>query len=87
MKHPRTIVVKTLLSPDEFIAFDAGCSAADISHSKVLRDLARDWLSQRQGKDRRHAAAREWPGAGQNMAMSLPGRVNYSARPPMNLRV
>jgi hypothetical protein len=77
-KDPRTIVVKTLLNADEFIALSAECEAADIKQSKLLRDLAKNWLEERNGRHRQ--TRMEWPGAGQNMAMVLPGRTNYGVR-------
>lgn len=72
MKHPRTIVVKTLLNPDEYVAFSTQCEADDIPQSKKLRDLARGWLNERNDKSQQQRQER--PGYGQNMAMLLPGR-------------
>lgn len=77
-KNPRNIEVKTLLNADEFIALSTECEAAEIKHSKLLRDLAKNWLAERNG--RRRTDRMERPAAGQNMAMSLPGRANYGVR-------
>jgi hypothetical protein len=82
MKDPRTIVVKTLLNPDEFVALREECEAADVTHSKLLRDLAKGWLAER--NSRRRSVGVEWPSAGQNLSMLLPGRTNYGAS--MHLR-
>jgi hypothetical protein len=82
MKHPRTIVVKTLLNADEFVAFSAQCEAEDVPQSKKLRDLARSWLAER-NRTSPHAR-KEQPGYGQNMAMSLPGRA---VRPQLRMRL
>ena len=77
MRNPRTIVVKTLMNPDEFLAFDAACTAADVTHSKQLRDMAKGWT---QSKVKRTRPAPEGPAWAQNMAMLLPGRPHYGAR-------
>lgn len=68
----RTIVVKTLLNADEFLDFDAACKESDITHSKALRDMANRFAN-----DRRRPKRSEWPVHGHNLAMFLPGRVNY----------
>lgn len=81
MKHPRTIVVKTLFNPDEFVAFSNQCQAEDVPQSKKLRDLARGWLAERNSKALRPAQKR--PGRGQVMAMLLPSRAS---RPAMYMR-
>lgn len=75
---PRTIVVKTLMCPDEYLAFDAACKAADKPHSKALRDLSKDWIARQH--DRRRPTPCKWPAAGQDMAMHFPARVNYAMR-------
>lgn len=85
MKSPRTIVVKTLLNPDEFVELSKECEAADVTQSKLLRDLAKSWLAERNSKRRQPQAER--PGFGQNLAMFLPGRANYGARPQMRMRL
>ena len=74
----RNIVVKTLLSADEFLEFNAACKAADKPHSKALRDLSKDWIARQH--DRRRMPISKWPGAGQNVAMHFPNRVNYAMR-------
>lgn len=85
MKSPRTIVVKTLLNADEFVEFSKQCQADDVPQSKKLRDLARGWLDDRNAKARQLPAGRT--GAGQNMAMLLPGRPNYGARGRLHMRL
>ncbi len=82
MKHPRTIVVKTLLNPDEFVAFSAQCEADDVPQSRKLRDLARVWLAERNSKAQGLRPDR--PAYGQNMAMLLPSRA---VRPRMHMRL
>jgi hypothetical protein len=77
MKHPRNIVVKTLMNADEFVAFDRACSAEDIPHSRKLRDLTRAWVARRNSTDRRGGRGRTV--TGQNMAMSFPGRSSFGA--------
>lgn len=81
MKHPRTIVVKTLLNPDEYVAFSAQCEADDIPQSKKLRDLASTWLAERNRTATQQHQKR--PGRGHVMAMLLPGRVS---RPAFHVR-
>lgn len=83
---PRSIVVKALFSPDEFVEFNRECTDNDVSHSKTLRDLAKGWIA-RQRKDKQQRDRREWPAAGQNMAMFLPGRGNYAMPKAFNLRM
>jgi len=85
MKTPRDIVVKTLLNADEFVQFSAECQAEDIPQSKKLRDLMKGWLAERNGSRRPQQGER--PGAGQNMAMLLPGRANYAARSHLRMRL
>lgn len=82
MKNPRTIVVKTLLNPDEFLEFSEQCQAEDVPQSKKLRDLARGWLAERNGKARQQR--QEWSAHGQVPAMLLPGRAG---RPLIRMRV
>jgi hypothetical protein len=81
VKDPRTIVVKTLFNADEFVAFSAECQADDVPQSKKLRDLAKGWLADRNGKAQQRQQKR--PGRGQVMAMVLPSRT---ARPAIYLR-
>lgn len=83
MKHPRNIEVKALFDADEFIELKTECDAADVSRSKLLRDLAKGWLAER--KDKRSHPQPERPAYGQNMAMLLPGRA--VARPRMHMRL
>lgn len=82
MKHPRTIVVKTLLNPDEFIEFSAQCEADDVPQSRKARDLIKGWLAERNSKAQ--AQHHDRPGYGQNMAMLLPSRA---VRPRMHMRL
>jgi hypothetical protein len=43
MKNPRSIVIKSLFNPDEFLAFRAKCESEDITQSRAIRELANDW--------------------------------------------
>jgi hypothetical protein len=79
---PRNIEVKTLLNADEFVELEKECKAADVTRSKLLRDLAKGWLADR--KDSHQRRQMERPGYGQNMAMLLPGRA---ARPMLRMRL
>jgi hypothetical protein len=36
----RTIVVKTLLSADEYLSFDRACKQHDLKHSAAIRKMA-----------------------------------------------
>lgn len=65
----RHIVVKTLLNADEFLEFEKHCQATDISHSRAIRDLVKQWLHRSSARLRA-----ERPRAGQNMALLFPGR-------------
>lgn len=65
MKNPRTFEVKTRLNADEVLAFSRACDEADISHAKLLRDLALDWVRQHQStasgpEDKRPNPAPKW---------------------------
>jgi hypothetical protein len=79
---PRNIEVKALFNADEFIELQQECAAADVTRSKLLRDLAKDWLADR--KDKRSRRLEERPAYGQNMAMLLPPRM---PRPRMHMRL
>lgn len=81
MNHPRTIVVKALFNPDEFVAFSNQCQVDDVPQSKKLRDLARGWLAERNRTAVQHGHQR--PGRGHVMAMVLPSRA---ARPAFYVR-
>lgn len=90
MKHraktPRTIVVKTLLNPDEFLEFDEVCAASDVPHSKALRDLVKGLVDKfRNGMPQ--PARKEWPSAGQNMAMFSAPRRGMFGQPRLQLRL
>jgi hypothetical protein len=78
MPKPRVLVAKVLLNEDEYREFSAACAEVGESQSRTLRELANDW-SARFRNDKQRRAQTEWPKAGQNMAMLLPGRANYSA--------
>lgn len=84
MKQVRNIVVKTLLNADEFLAFDEACKSSDVTHSKALRDMAKNFSTSR--NDRRRRQRSEWPVPVHNKAMFLPGRVNYGGM-KMNMRM
>ncbi|TFW15935.1 hypothetical protein [Duganella callida] len=77
MPKPRVLVAKALFNEDEYRDFSAACAEAGESQSRTLRQLANDWSARFQN-DRRRGAQTEWPKAGQNMAMFLPGRANFS---------
>jgi hypothetical protein len=77
MKAPRTIVVKTLLSPDEFVAFNNACEKEDISHSKKLRDLSKLFVDRHRNINRRRGRM-EWPNLRQNMAM-FPSKTTFAS--------
>jgi hypothetical protein len=78
----RNIEVKALFNADEFIELERECAAADVTRSKLLRDLAKGWLADR--KDSRQPRQQERPGYGQNMAMLLPSRTT---RPMLRMRL
>lgn len=73
MPKPRVFEIKVLLNEDEFNEFGQACAAADVKHSPNLRQLARDWVKRQKDSTAPRGRA-EWPVAGQNMAMLLPGR-------------
>jgi len=77
MPKPRVFEVKALLNEDEYNEFIQACAAADIKHSPNLRQLAMGWVK-RQTNHRPVQGRMEWPVSGQNMAMLLPGRANFS---------
>lgn len=79
--NARHIVVKTLLSPDEYLELSRKCSQADLTHSKALRDLVRSWVPRRNGIAERRSV--ELPAYGQNRAM-FPARRGGA---PLPLRV
>lgn len=78
----RDIVVKMLVNPDEFLAFEKTCAAhGHIPHSVALRSLVSAWiqpLRDRSSTTRR----REWPGHGHERAM-FPGRAGRAAGAPI----
>lgn len=79
---PRNIEVKTLLNADEFVDLERECKEADVTRSKLLRDLAKGWLADR--KDSRQQRQAERTAYNQNMAVFLPSRA---ARPRMHMRL
>lgn len=85
MKSPRNIPVKALLNADEFVEFDQECGAADVKHSSQLRTLAKAWIAEQKRKRQQSYPGR--PGHGQNMVLSLPGRVNYGASGQLRMRL
>lgn len=72
MRHPRTIEVKTLMNPDEYMEFRQECEAEDVPHSTLLRNLAKEWVRNRNVSHARAKAER--PACGHGPAMFLPGR-------------
>lgn len=81
-----SIVVKTLLTADEFLAFSRQCVRDDIGHSPAIRNLISSSLNQRTHRSN-GTRKREWPDAGQNMAMfpGRPGRAGGSRVARLNL--
>lgn len=85
MKNPRTFEVKTRLNADEVLALSRACNEADISHSRLLRELALDWVRQHQSiegtsQDKRPKVGPKW---------ALPvanSRVNFGVA-PVRLRI
>ena len=76
--NARHIVVKTLLSPDEYLELSRKCTAADLTHSKALRDLVRSWMPRR--NDIGGAVREERPAHSQLRAM-FPARRGDAFRP------
>jgi hypothetical protein len=72
-KAPRNVVVKALLNPDEFLDFRNACVESDVSHSKALRELVRGFVARCRNSSG-PPAKKEWPSAGQNMAMLFTAR-------------
>lgn len=85
-KSPRTIVVKTLLNADEFLEFDRACSSSDVTHSGVLREFVKGFVA-RVKNGMTQPAKKEWPGAGQNMAMFSASRRGVFGPARMQLRL
>jgi hypothetical protein len=69
MKQDRTrhIHVKSLFRADQFVAFKQACEESDVSHSRILSDLADYWMAWK--KYLNSAQERECPEVAQNMAM------------------
>lgn len=66
-QNNRDIVVKTFLNPDEFLALERHCKAADVSQSRAIRELVKGLLH---GMNRNGVAPRNGrPKAGQFMAL------------------
>jgi hypothetical protein len=70
----KTIEVKGLLSADEFIDYETERVFADVKTSPLIRAFLKRWTAEQ--KNKRSQQQKEWPDHGQNMAMSLPGRVS-----------
>jgi predicted metal-binding transcription factor (methanogenesis marker protein 9) len=79
--NARHIVVKTLLSPDEYLELSRKCAEADLTHSKALRDLVRSWTPRRHVMQDRRPVER--PASVQSRAM-FPARRGGA---PLPLRV
>lgn len=77
MPKPRVLVAKVLLNEDEYREFSTACAEVGESQSRTLRGLANDFAT-RHRNDKQRRAQTEWPKAGQNMAMFLPGRANFA---------
>ena len=69
--NARTLVVKALLNPDEYLELSRKCATAGVSHSSALRTLCNQWLPL---NDRRRSGRREWSGHGRAM---FPTRANH----------
>lgn len=69
----KTIEVKALLSPDDFVDYETERIAADVKTSALIRSFLKRWTAEQ--KNKRSQQQTEWPVHGQNMAMSLPGRM------------
>ena len=48
----RTLPVKTLLNPDEYLRFSNTCRVLDIPQSRVLRDCAARFVREHEGQHR-----------------------------------
>lgn len=70
--NTRNIPVTMLMSEDEYGDFKKACSAADIKHSVLLRDLSHAWM-RRQPNVRRAVSRRECRGHMQHIPISAPG--------------
>ncbi|MBY0242318.1 MAG: hypothetical protein K2X55_23695 [Burkholderiaceae bacterium] len=87
-KPPRDVVVKTLLSPDEFLDFRDVCAASDVSHSAALREMVKGLVDKFRANGKAQSARKEWPGAGQKLAMFAPApRAVFAGVPRMHLRL
>jgi hypothetical protein len=69
----KTIEIKALLSPDDFVDYEVERIAADVKTSPLIRAFLKKWTAEQ--KHKRTQQQMELPAHGQNMAMSLPGRV------------
>jgi hypothetical protein len=80
MKNPRTFVVKALFNADELMALNDACGSAEVSHSRLLRDLAMNWIRQRQSTE--SAGPDKCPDSGQKWAIpTANSRWNYGVAP------
>lgn len=69
----KTIEIKALLSPDDFVDYEAERVAADVKTSPLIRAFLKRWTAEQ--KNKRTQQQTEWPAHGQDLAMSLPGRA------------
>lgn len=80
MKNPRTFEVKVRFNADEVLALGRACTEVDISHSKLLRDLALDWIRRHQSIE--EAPKEKRPGAGLKWALPVANsRWNFGTTP------
>lgn len=77
----RTIVVKSFLNAEEYLAFDEACTTEDVSHSGCLRSLANQFVSR--VNDRRRQLQRDRPRVVPRRAMHLP---TFARRPAVHMR-
>jgi hypothetical protein len=69
----KTIEIKALLSADDYVEYEAERELADVKTSPLIRAFLKRWTAEQ--KHKRTQRQTEWPAHGQDMAMSLPGRV------------
>jgi len=80
--NAKTIPVKCLLSPEDYLQFDKACDGEP--HSSVLRKLAKNF-TRRRANDAPSVRHRERPKHGHIPAMFFPGRA--IAVPAMHRRL
>jgi hypothetical protein len=80
MKDLRDNEVKAYFDSSEFKELKAACSAAKVKHSRLLRDLALDWMRQRQSTGTQ--AQDDRPNSGRNWALPVANsRWNFGGAP------